>query len=373
MRNIDKVVKWLGTTACEGVVLGRRDNFKWITEENENAVVTNTEMGIAFLVIEKTGKIKMIADSSDCPRMEDEQNFLRAECILVPWYQTLDAFVADYCKGKNYASDAGIPGTADIRKNLTALRMQLGEKEAERYRRLGQECAQIVESVAKDARPGQTENEVASMLKCRCIANGISPDCVLVGSDERILKYRHPVPSDKKIEKVLMVVLGGEKYGLNISMTRMVSYGEPGKEILERMKKTQYIFAAMQKMMRDGMRYADYFQKVRELYAEAGWPEEWKMHHQGGPTGYGCREFVVTPDTEGVLRDGQAYAWNPTIEGTKCEETTYLRDGQIEILTRTGDWPCSDIETEYGSLGVADILVIHGQNSRDGRHPAGKL
>ena len=34
-----------------------------------------------------------------------------------------------------------------------------------------------------------------------------------------------------------MVVLGGEKYGLNISMTRIVSYGKPDKEIAARMKR----------------------------------------------------------------------------------------------------------------------------------------
>lgn len=358
MSNLDKIVKWLGTTPYEGVVLGRRDNFKWITEENANAVVTNAEVGIAFLVIEKCGKVKMIADSSDCPRMRQEQNFLQAECILAPWYETLDRFLVHYCEGKNYASDTGIPGTEVVQRKLIDLRMQLNEKELKRYRQIGQECAQIVEGIARQARPGQTENEVAAMLKCRCIANGISPDCVLVGSDERILKYRHPVPTDKKIEKSLMVVLGGEKYGLNISMTRIVSYGEPDKEIVERMKKTQYVFAAMQKIMRDGMPYSEYFKKVQELYTKVGWPEEWKMHHQGGPTGYGCREFVVTPDTEGVLLEGQAYAWNPTIEGTKCEETTYLCGDQIEIFTRTNDWPCSHVETEYGSLDVADILVL---------------
>ena len=56
MSNLEKIVKWLGTTSYEGVVLGRRDNFKWITEENANAVVTNGEVGIAFLVIENPGK-----------------------------------------------------------------------------------------------------------------------------------------------------------------------------------------------------------------------------------------------------------------------------------------------------------------------------
>ncbi len=66
---------------------------------------------------------------------------------------------------------------------------------------------------------------------------GNQSDCVLVGSDERILNYRHPVPTTKKIEKSLMVVLGGEKYGLNISMTRMVYFVPVPEEIKGRMQR----------------------------------------------------------------------------------------------------------------------------------------
>ena len=432
MDNLNRILMWLKTTPYEGVVLGRRDNFKWITQFNENAVVTNAEVGIAFLVIQRNGKVEMVADSSDCPRMEKEQNALHADCVLVPWYETLEGFlawycngkgyasdtmipgtscvqeelvnlrmrlnetevarvemVADssdcprmekeqnalhadcvlvpwyetlegflawYCNGKGYASDTMIPGTSCVQEELVNLRMRLNETEVARYHEIGQECANIVEKVAMEARPGQTEREVAALLKMRCIDKGISPDCVLVGSDERILNYRHPVPSDKKIKNSLMVVLGGEKYGLNISMTRMVYFQEIPKEIHERMQKTQYIFAAMQNMMGEGLPYKEYFEEVKSLYAQAGYPDEWKMHHQGGPTGYGCREFVVTPSTEGIIKEGQAYAWNPTIQGTKCEETTYLKDGKIDILTRTEQWPCSVISTKYGDFQVADIL-----------------
>lgn len=212
-----------------------------------------------------------------------------------------------------------------------------------------------------NARPGQTEQEIADKIRTGCIANGISPDCVLVGSDERILNYRHPVPTSKKIEKSLMVVLGGEKYGLNISMTRMVYFVPVPEEIKGRMQKTQKIFAAMQNLMKDGMSYQTYFRKIQELYAKEGCPEEWKMHHQGGPTGYGCREFVVTPVIGGRIRNNQAYAWNPTIVGTKCEETTFLTDNGVEIFTRTKVWPCSMIETKYGSCSVADILYIKNE------------
>ena len=85
-------------------------------------------------------------------------------------------------------------------------------------------------------------------------------------------------------------------------MTRMVYFVPVPEEIKGRMQKTQKIFAAMQNLMKDGMSYQAYFRKVQELYAKEGCPEEWKMHHQGGPTGYGCREFTVTPETKGVIK-----------------------------------------------------------------------
>lgn len=81
------------------------------------------------------------------------------------------------------------------------------------------------------------------------------------------------------------------------------------------------------------------------------------MHHQGGPTGYGCREFVVIPGLDKKIHTGQAYAWNPTIQGTKCEETTYLTDEKVEIFTRTKDWPCTIVRTPYGEISVADIFL----------------
>lgn len=356
MKNLDKLQSWLQASEYDGVILGRRDNFKWITEENANAVVTNAEVGVAHLIIEKDGSVTMAADSSDCPRMEAEQNALGAKGMLIPWYESFEAHLKAYIGDRTFASDTGIAGTVNVQSELVTVRMQLSEKELKRYREIGQECAGIVEGVAMNARPGRTEQAIADQIRTGCIVKGISPDCVLVGSDERILNYRHPVPTDKRIEKSLMVVLGGEKYGLNISMTRMVYFAPIPEVIQERMRKTQRIFTSMQNLMEDGLSYRDYFHKVQELYAKEGYPEEWKMHHQGGPTGYGCREFVVTPDTEGVLRKNQAYAWNPTIAGTKCEETTFLTDNGIEIFTRTKEWPCSVIETEDGSCSVADIL-----------------
>lgn len=318
MKNLDKLLSWLQTSEYDGVILGRRDNFKWITEENANAVVTNAEVGVAHLLIEKDGSVTVAADSSDCPRVEAEQNALGAKGMLIPWYESFEAHLKDYIGDRTFASDTGIVGTDNVQSDLINVRMQLSEKERKRYRKIGQECAGIVEGVAMNARPGQTEQEIADKIRTGCIANGIS-------------------------------------------MTRMVYFVPVPEEIKGRMQKTQKIFAAMQNLMKDGMSYQTYFRKIQELYAKEGCPEEWKMHHQGGPTGYGCREFVVTPVIGGRIRNNQAYAWNPTIVGTKCEETTFLTDNGVEIFTRTKVWPCSMIETKYGSCSVADILYIKNE------------
>ena len=273
---------------------------------------------MAHLLIEKDGSVTVAADSSDCPRMEAEQNALGAKGMLIPWYESFEAHLKDYIGDRTFASDTGIVGTDNVQSDLINVRMQLSEKERKRYRKIGQECAGIVEGVAMNARPGQTEQEIADKIRTGCIANGIS-------------------------------------------MTRMVYFVPVPEEIKGRMQKTQKIFAAMQNLMKDGMSYQTYFRKIQELYAKEGCPEEWKMHHQGGPPGYGCREFVVTPVIGGRIRNNQAYAWNPTIVGTKCEETTFLTDNGVEIFTRTKVWPCSMIETKYGSCSVADILYIKNE------------
>lgn len=356
MEAVERIRRWLKEKGYDGVILGRRDNYTWVSGGAKNHVLSSTETGIAYYLIGRDS-IDVAADSSDLPRIREEQNPLGAKAHLVPWYESMDACMSARIRDEKWVSDTGIAGTENVQEELQELRMELTETEVDRYRQIGGLCARIVEEVCREARPGDTEEEVAGRLKCRCMENGISPDCVLVGADERILSYRHPMPTGREIRHSLMVVLGGEKYGLNISMTRMVYFGEVPEEIRLRYEKTSYIFACMQKMMRDGITFGEYFRKVQELYREAGYEEEWKMHHQGGPTGYACREFVMLPEMKKILREGWAYAWNPTIQGTKCEETTYLGKAGVETFTRTGDWPCRDIQTPYGTFEVADILT----------------
>lgn len=379
--------EWLTCHGYEGVILSRRDNFAWITAGCENAVVSNTENGIAHLAIGRE-TLDLFADSSDLPRMNYENNPLGAQPHLIPWYESmedaLEDFVDNYNPAENipdfmgygdtamlaesmgigtererlpWVSDTGIAGTQNVLNELVQLRMKLCADEIELYKETGRLCTQAVEETCREIKPGDTEWQAAALLKDKCTRLGISPDCVLVGADERLEAFRHPYPTQKPIRHCAMIVLGGQKYGLNISLTRFVGFGEVPPQIHDLMDRTGHILAGMECAMKDGLSYSDFFSILQDLYEDQGVPYEWTGHHQGGPTGYANREFIITPQTEGKIHTGEAFAWNPSLPGAKCEDTTILTQEGILILTDSGTWPRHEARTPYGSYSYADILI----------------
>jgi hypothetical protein len=52
-------------------------------------------------------------------------------------------------------------------------------------------------------------------------------------------------------------------------------------------------------------------------------------------TGYASREIIATPETRQEIREGQAFAWNPSLVGAKAEETFMLGPDGTEVLTHS--------------------------------------
>jgi Xaa-Pro dipeptidase len=50
--------------------------------------------------------------------------------------------------------------------------------------------------------------------------------------------------------------------------------------------------------------------------------------------GYASREIIANPSARQEIRVGQAFAWNPSLEGAKAEETFVLDPDGPEVLTR---------------------------------------
>ena len=63
------------------------------------------------------------------------------------------------------------------------------------------------------------------------------------------------------------------------------------------------------------------------------------LPHTGGPASYEPREAIAVPESDGLVAVGQAYAWNPSITGTKSEDTILVGESQNEVISVVADWP----------------------------------
>jgi antitoxin VapB len=182
---------------------------------------------------------------------------------------------------------------------------------------------------------------------------------LLVAADDRLMKYRHPIPTPTRVKNAVMLVLCARKWGLVCSVTRMIGFGKPSPELRRKIEACAYVDAAFVAASRAGTPLVDAFEKARAAYAERGFPNEWRHHHQGGPTGYMEREFTVNPETpkERRIEPSMALAWNPSIAGTKSEDTILVTSKGPEVVTTTPGWPMMKVAVAGKVLQRPDWLI----------------
>jgi antitoxin VapB len=187
---------------------------------------------------------------------------------------------------------------------------------------------------------------------------GITPLVVLVGADERIERFRHPVATDRPWRQRLLVVLSAERGGQVVALSRMVANGS-SEDLANRMRAVTSVFTALLDRTREGATGAELYLAAASAYASAGFPGEELRHHQGGAIGYRSREWVAHPRSGERVAPPQAFAWNPTVAGAKVEDTCVVAaDGHVEVVTATPDWPVTEIAVRDQRIRIADALVL---------------
>ncbi|MCM3574458.1 M24 family metallopeptidase [Mesobacillus subterraneus] len=354
---LEKIESFLTEHKYDGVLFRKRSNFAWVTGGKDSHIVNTTANGVADLLI-LSDKKYCITSKMESARIHDEElEGLGYEFVTPEWYEDQDTVVRSLCAGKRIASDISLEPFDQLTAELAQLRFTLTEAEKDSYRWLAQKAANAVEETAREIKPGMTEFEIQAHLASKVIKDGINPHVILVSTDERVFNYRHPIPTDKKLENYAMIVICAEKGGLIANVTRFVHFGPLPKEIEENKKKLVQIDIAMNLATRPGTPIKDVLQKGFEMYSEVGHGEDWRFLHQGGPTGYETREFLAVPDGPGVVHENQAFAWNPAIRGIKSEDTILVGKEENEILTYTGNWVYIEVEKEGKKFLRPDVLV----------------
>jgi Xaa-Pro aminopeptidase len=335
----ERLDEFLDDRELDAVWFGRPNSFAWLTG-GSNVVDANAAVGVAAAGYDRDDGWRVVTDNIEAERLADEELPAAFDVESAPWYEsTLAEAVAARTEGRA-AADFDVPGLDTF--DASELRQPLSPTDVDRYRELGRDVAEALERVGRELEPGDTEHEVAAGLRISLATRDVDAPVVLVGGSERAQTYRHYTPTYAELGDYALLSVTGERGGLYASATRTVAF-DPPEWLANRHQMAMQVetsaLGATQAVARLGGTAQDVFHGIQATYEHLGVPDEWKHHHQGGAAGYAGREWIATPDSDRPVHTPMAYAYNPTVQGAKSEDTAVVTEDGAEIVTKTGEWP----------------------------------
>jgi antitoxin VapB len=363
----ERLRKMLARENLGGVLMNAQHNFAWLTGGKSNGINLSSENGACFLLVRGDGKRFVLANNIEMTRLLTEEiDAADFEPIEFSWQEEKASgnFIFEKAKSllpqnAGIASDLSLNSSVRSIENLIArCRFELTDEEIVRYRKLGKDAGAAVGNLFENLKTGETEMEIAGKVRDTLAADDIYPVVTLIGADARIENFRHPLPTANVWEKVLLIAVCARREGLIANLTRIACVGKIPDDLRRKTEATAYVFAKLLSETRAGASGAKLYETAAEAYAEKDFAGEINRHHQGGATGYKTRDWTAHPANAEVVFNNQAFAWNPSVTGTKTEETCIVFSDRIETITQSPDFPRIAIEIggrEYLSPGILSL------------------
>jgi Xaa-Pro dipeptidase len=352
----EKVRAWLREAELDGVIISRRDNFAWLTCGGDSRVINCSEVGVGHIVITHD-RHYLVAYHMDSDRMlEDQVPGQGYEQVTLYWHEGDERARASDLAGQRVTADTPVPGTVFAGEAIMDMQWPLDELDVERSRWLGRTVGDILERVMREVEPGMTEREIQHLLHGEIIRHGMDLEVPIVGSDERIHKYRHVLATDKPLQRYLLLGPVVCRWGLFALVSRSMHFGEPPEDVQKAFRCVSTIEGRIMTMLREGLPFAEILVNQKQWYDELGFPGGWNYHFQGGPTGYTLVDAARSL-TDKVVQVPQTYSWFTTAQGAKVEELTLLTENGVEIPSLGKNWPTVTVDTAAGPFEVPGILI----------------
>jgi Xaa-Pro aminopeptidase len=362
---LERIRGYLADASRNGVVLTRQFLVSWITAGMEDVILRGQDGSFVWAVVTQDGAY-LVTSNIEARRLRAEEGLdaLGFEVIEVPWYEGhFESAIGDLADTDRLANDGSGPGE-DAADELQSLRLRLTAGEQARMRGLGADACVALEDTMRELTAGVSGTDLAGEVSRRMEKRGIFPFAILAGGDDRRAGFRHPTASADAIGRDAMVVIVGVRGGLNVALTRTASIGDPDSTLAERHLVTAEAEARAIEATRPGNTYGKALQAQLDTYDAHGYRDEWRHHTQGGPIGYGAREFGVAPlaapdrYTDRMVEVGHAVAWNPTVQGAKSEDTFLVGDESNEMITNSSTWPSITVPVNEGTFSRPAILTV---------------
>ncbi len=352
----DRLARWLGAgEAPAGLVLTRPGSVAWATGGASPPVDRGADADLVWVVVTATGAA-LITTEVEADRIAEEyQPALHgfAELVAVPWYQP-DEFVraAEELAGAPASRLAGDGHPAfgqDASPDLISLRLALSGPEQDELRALGGDAAVALEDALTGWTPGERDLDVQARVAASLEGRGADAPVLIVGGDERVQRYRHPVAVGAPARHLVMAVVVARRGGLHAAATRFACAGAMPAELRALRARVCRIERDTLAASQPASSYGHVLRALEDGYAREGAEGGWAGHYQGGPIGYAQREFEIAPcqrDSRWYrtrIEAGHAVAWNPSLPGgAKAEDTYLVQPDGVERVTTGPGWPVED-------------------------------
>lgn len=344
----------------DAVYLKTQSNFSWLTGGGLNVVGIAMELGVVGLLVTRDREYA-VCNNIEAPRMEEEEKIEEKgfELHTFPWYADREEEIVKELVGtERLGADFGFTAAENIAGAVAPLRYSLTTAEISRYEELGKLASRAIEETALTVRPGDKECAVVGRLAEHLWADRVDYITTFCAADERIAEFRHPIATEKSIRKRAMLCVNARKWGLIVSLTRFVQF-EPVSEELRRIYNANvHIDCTLMANTIPGRPAVEAFNLGIQDYRELGFGDEYELHHQGGAIGYAGRDYKVNFNTREIVRENQAFCWNPSITGSKSEDVILATTDGPKLLSKPQVFPVLEMEIDGYQFGRPDILVM---------------
>ena len=335
LEKLDRMRALLKERDLDAVILKKGANIAWAIGGRAH-VPTTLEMACMDLVVRPDG-IEVITNKIEAERLQSEELSGIEKVTVINWFEGRDGQLP---QGERIGIDGPDPVRVNLATEIETLRRDLNEFEVARFREICADSAIALGDAMRSAKKGMSEVDLAGAIAKSCWEHNVEPVVLLVAGEERLPKFRHPLPTTSPLGSRFMGVICARRKGLIASVTRIASFTKIDDESAhwyERLLDVERVFINGSRV---GAKLSDVVREGVAEYRNQGFDsEEWTRHHQGGPTGYLPRDFPAHEKTEREITAHNALAWNPSGKGLKVEDTLLTTVGGPEILTIDPAWP----------------------------------
>ncbi len=342
----------LGESGCPALVLTEVGTVAWLTGGVAPPIDRSAAIDSTWAVVHED-RAALVVTEVEAERVTEEYDpgAHGFALVAVPWFDDGAAVRAAEAFADAPAQVLGSDGHdafgVDLRDDLVERRLTLCEPERDELRDLGALAARALSHALRSWRPGfDRDLDLAAVLVAELEAGGADAPVVIVGGDERLRRFRHPLAVGARIDRIAMAVVVARRSGLHVASTRFALAGPPDPDFADLRGRVAAIDDRVLTACRPGVTYGGVLGELAAAYREAGAEGAWREHYQGGPIGFQQREFELAPPQAATrfgsvaIEAGQAVAWNPSLAGgAKLEDTYLVGVDELELVTTEPGWP----------------------------------